>query len=79
MSMRSKTWHAGLQRVITGNRCEVQGCYEMALWLVTFKDENSHLCGKHTRSCMRNMSFWNERLSPIDDTSPLAGIPDAAV
>lgn len=61
--MQSRTQLTGLQRVVTGNRCEVQGCYQMALWLVTCKEETSHLCGKHTRSSMRNISLWSGKLS----------------
>jgi hypothetical protein len=60
-AMRSATSQAGLQRLVTGHRCEVQGCYRMALWLVSFESETSHWCSKHTRVFMRDVSFWERK------------------
>jgi hypothetical protein len=61
--MQSRAQQTGIQRVVTGNRCEVQGCYEMALWLVSYRDDTSHLCAKHTRSAMRSPNFSQEQLA----------------
>ncbi len=61
--MRSETEQFGLQRLVTGNRCEVQGCYEVALWLLRNKDATKHLCAKHTRSSMRSMSITRDKMS----------------
>ncbi len=60
--MQSSTEQVGLQRLVTGNRCEVQECYEMALWLVSFKSETSHWCAKHTRANMRDSARWEQKL-----------------
>jgi hypothetical protein len=61
--MQSRVQQTGLQRVITGNRCEVQGCYQMALWLISYGAETSHLCAKHTRTAMRSPNFSREPVS----------------
>ena len=52
--MRTATTQGIVQRLVTGNRCELQGCYEMAFWLVTFGSDTSHRCPKHTREYMRD-------------------------
>jgi hypothetical protein len=59
--MKSATSQTGLQRLVTGRRCEVQGCYNMALWLVLFESEASHWCSKHTRIFMRDASLWKRK------------------
>jgi len=60
--MRSWTSQAMLERLITGERCEVEGCYDLAVWLVSFDDEASHWCSKHTRIKMRDASHWSDLL-----------------
>ena len=52
-NVRNETSQMGIQRLVTGNRCEAQGCYKMALWLVSIKSETSHWCVKHTNDYMR--------------------------
>jgi len=47
-----------LRRLVTGTRCQVQGCYEIAFWMVRSDDEESHLCAKHTRISMRDSARW---------------------
>ncbi len=42
----------GLQRMVTGGRCDVAGCYETAFWLVVYGPKTAHLCTKHTRARM---------------------------
>ncbi len=56
--MRSSTAEQGLRRLVTGNRCDVQRCYEMALWLLSDGDESLHLCAKHIRISMRDPTRW---------------------
>ena len=56
--MRTSATMALLERLDTGSRCEEMGCYEEAVWLITFKDEAVHLCSKHTRMQMRNAGRW---------------------
>ena len=62
--MRSTTSQSGIHRIDTGNRCEEQGCYEIALWLVTFNGTTSHWCAKHTRIFMRDKKVWRKRGVP---------------
>jgi hypothetical protein len=59
--MRSAMSQAGLRRQVTGHKCEVQGCYEVALWLVSFGSETSHWCSRHTRIFMRDASLWEKK------------------
>jgi hypothetical protein len=59
--MRSTAFQTGLRRLATGFRCEAQGCYEVALWLVSFESETSHWCSKHTRIFMRDASIWEKK------------------
>ena len=47
-----------VQRLITGYRCETQGCYEMAQWLVTHDETAHHWCARHTRGFMRDKMMW---------------------
>lgn len=50
--------------MVTGNRCEEQRCYEMALWLVTYNGVTSHWCAKHTRMFMRDRGVWGKKGVP---------------
>ncbi len=63
MDAMSKTAEqvCGLQRVVTGNRCEVIGCYEMAIWMVSYGSKLHHWCARHTRVNMREPSLWTEK------------------
>jgi hypothetical protein len=54
---KSKT-QAVMERVVTGSKCEVHGCYEMAVWLVSFREATHHWCPKHMREKMRNSARW---------------------
>ncbi len=56
--MRGSATTALLERLVNGARCEVTGCYGLAAWLVSFNDQTSHLCSKHTRVQMRDQSRW---------------------
>jgi hypothetical protein len=58
--MRSRTTEAMLERLVTGDRCEAHGCYELAVWLVGFNDETSHWCPKHARMRMRDLNRWKD-------------------
>jgi len=58
--MRSRTSQALLERLITGERCEVKGCYELAVWLVSFNDEEAHWCSRHTITRMRDANYWSD-------------------
>jgi hypothetical protein len=64
--MRSATSQAGLKRLITGHRCEVQGCYALAHWLVSFESETSHWCSKHTHIFMRDARLWKKKASNVE-------------
>ena len=59
--MRNATTQTGLKRLVTGGRCEAQGCHEIALWLVSFESETSHWCLKHTRTFMRDTRYWERK------------------
>ena len=60
--MRSSTPQALLERLVTGERCEEKGCYELAIWLVSFNDGANHWCSKHTRMNMRDVNHWSDLL-----------------
>jgi hypothetical protein len=60
--MRSSATQALVDRLVTGERCEEKGCYELAVWLVSFNDEASHWCSRHTRMKMRDVNHWNDLL-----------------
>jgi len=60
--MRSWTSQALIERLVTGDRCEVKGCYELAIWLISFNDETTHWCARHTRTRMRDVNHWSELL-----------------
>jgi len=57
--MKGRTSQALIERVVTGGRCEVKGCYELADWLVSYNDEISHWCPKHTIMKMRDPEVWS--------------------
>jgi len=61
-SMRSWTSKALIERLVTGDGCEVKGCYELAIWLVSFNDETAHWCARHTRMMMRDVNHWSDLL-----------------
>jgi len=56
--MRSQVTQAFLERFVTGETCELKGCYNLAVWLVSFNDQTSHWCSKHTRMHMRDQGHW---------------------
>ena len=58
--MWSSTELASIERLVTGDRCESKECHDMAIWLVSFRDEAFHWCSKHTRMQMRKATFWEE-------------------
>jgi len=60
--MRSWTSLALLERSVTGERCEAKGCYELAVWLVSFNDKSSRWCAKHTRLKMLDANHWEDLL-----------------
>jgi len=55
-----KNWktQALLERLVAGDRCEERGCHDAVVWLVTFNDETSHWCSRHTKIQMRNATRW---------------------
>lgn len=59
--MQGATTEAGIQRLVTGNRCEAGGCFEMAIWLVRWKASSSHWCAKHTIAKMCDASSWDQK------------------
>ena len=58
--MRSWATQASVERRVTGERCEEKGCYGVAVWLIAFNGETTHLCSKHTRMQMRETNRWAE-------------------
>jgi len=56
--MKGTTSQALIERVVTGGRCEVKGCYELADWLVSYNDQVSHWCPKHTIMKMGDTDMW---------------------
>ena len=61
--MRSWTTQALLERLVTAYSCEVPGCFGPAVWLISFDDEASHLCARHTRTYMRTEGRWGDVVS----------------
>jgi hypothetical protein len=57
-NMRSWATQATLERLLTGDSCEEQGCFEVGVWLVSFNGESFHLCSKHTRVQMKDSARW---------------------
>jgi len=51
---------AAVLRIVNGDGCEVTSCYQVANWVVTFKDETYRLCAKHTMIKMRDASIWGD-------------------
>ena len=60
--MRSRTFQSLLEKLVTGERCEAKGYYELGVWLVSFNDQGAHLCSKHTRMNMRDVNYWSDLL-----------------
>ncbi len=58
VTIRSSAAQAVLERMVTGERCEVKGCYENAIWLVSLNDDAFHWCPRHTKMRMRDASRW---------------------
>jgi len=58
--MRSWVTQATLERLVTGDVCEENGCFEPGVWLVTFNGESTHLCSRHTRVQMKDSARWAE-------------------
>ena len=58
--MRSWATLATLSRVATEDVCEEKGCFEPAVWLVSFDGEASRLCSRHTKMQMRDTARWAE-------------------
>jgi hypothetical protein len=56
--MQASTSAPVLKRLVTGYRCETDGCFEMALWLVSLGGKNFHWCAKHTKIGMRDQGRW---------------------
>jgi len=63
-AMRSSTTQAVLERMVTGDRCEAKGCYELAVWLVAFNGTVAHWCPRHTRAQMRDERRWSDASGP---------------
>ena len=63
--MRSSTTPARLERLETGDGCEEMGCYDVAVWLLTFNGEASHLCARHTKIQMKDSSRWDGFLRTV--------------
>lgn len=64
--MRASTAQPTILRLETGLRCEVKDCREMALWLITTNGRSVHLCGRHTRSSMRDTRKWGKAPGAIE-------------
>ena len=58
VSMQGPRTHPSLKRQDTSSRCDVQGCYEMAMWLISFRGKDYRWCAKHTRKNMRESERW---------------------
>ena len=41
------------------------GCYDIAVWLLTFNGEASHLCARHTKIQMKDSSRWDGFLRTV--------------
>jgi hypothetical protein len=59
-----------LKRLDTGSRCDVRGCYEMAMWVISFGGKNYHWCAKHTRKNMRHSERWRRDPAYLDFVKP---------
>lgn len=58
--MRSWGVSATLERLTTGGACEEKGCFEPAVWLVSFNGTATRLCPRHTRAQMKDSARWAE-------------------
>ncbi|HEV2138946.1 MAG TPA: hypothetical protein VGR53_08890 [Nitrososphaerales archaeon] len=58
--MEGSAEQAAVLRVMTVDGCEVSSCYQLAAWVLTFKDETYRLCAKHTMIKMRDGSIWGD-------------------
>lgn len=65
--MQRSTEPPTLERLITGERCDEKGCYDIAIWLVSFDQNAFHWCVKHTRSEMRDKERWGAPYVPTLD------------
>ena len=46
--------------MVTGDRCEAKGCYEQAVWIVSFNGTVARWCPKHTRTQMSDAGRWED-------------------
>ena len=63
VSMQRRTSQDVLERFVTGERCDEEKCYELAVWSVSFNDETSHWCPRHTRMKMCDTNQWGDLLN----------------
>lgn len=57
-----KTGQPRVQRLVTGFRCEIRGCFKQGEWYVTFDDRAFHWCGDHTTERMHDNKFWETQV-----------------
>jgi hypothetical protein len=58
--LKSSTAH--VQRLVTGFRCEIRGCFKQGEWYITFDDRAFHWCGNHTTERMHDNKFWETQV-----------------
>jgi len=86
MNYHARTWAcmdgssapAALRRLDSMTRCDVQGCYDMAVWLISFNGKDYRWCTKHTRKKMREAQRWRHGPSDFDFISPKKKSPEVA-
>jgi hypothetical protein len=66
--MRNSPSANGITRLDTGEKCDVPGCREMALWVVSYKSQTSHWCVKHTRIFMRDVGTCTREKESVRHT-----------
>ncbi len=54
----------GMQRLVTGFRCEKNSCTEQAEWFISMGVHSYHWCAKHTVSRMEEKRFWQQKVAP---------------
>jgi hypothetical protein len=59
------TLEGNIQALVTGGRCEEEGCRRKAEWYVNRGKESFHWCPMHTIACMDEKDYWKQNHSPL--------------
>ena len=54
------TLEGSMQALVTGGKCEEDGCIERARWYVSRGSDSFHWCSMHTVTSMEERDFWKQ-------------------